>query len=82
MQKDKTRVVILTESLRIEGDIGLLPGVRLTDYMTESKIFLAVSNVTVTDHNDNLRLSGSIINVHRDKIVVIKPVAEEDDSVG
>ena len=79
MQRDKTRVVILTESLRIEGDIGLLPGVRLTDYMTEAKIFMAVSNVKVTDHNGNLRLSGSIINVNRDSIVVIKPVAEEDD---
>ena len=79
MLKDKSRVVILTEGLRIEGDIGLLPGVRLTDYMTEAKIFLAVSNVTVTDHNGNQRLSGSLINVHRDKIDVIMPVAEEDD---
>jgi hypothetical protein len=79
MQKDKTRVVIMTEGLRIEGDIGLLPGVRLTDYMTEAKIFLAVSNVTVADHNGNHRLSGPLINVHRDKIDVIMPVAEEDD---
>ena len=79
MQTDKTRVVILTEGLRIEGDIGLLPGVRLTDYMTESKIFLAVSNVTVSDHNGHQQLSGPLINVHRDKIVVIMPVAEAED---
>ncbi len=79
MQKDKTRVVILTEGLRIEGDIGLLPGVRLTDYMTEAKLFIAVSIVTVTDHNGKQQLSGPLINVHRDKIDVVMPVAEEGD---
>jgi hypothetical protein len=79
MQMDKTRVVILTERLRIEGEIGLLPGVRLTDYMTEAKMFIAVSNVTVTDFDGNKRLRGTLLNVHRDKINVIMPVAASDE---
>jgi hypothetical protein len=78
MHKDKTRVVIFTESLRIEGDIGLLPGVRLTDYMGKANLFIAVSKVTVTDHEGNPRLSGPFLNVHRDKIEVIMPICEED----
>lgn len=79
MQKDTTRVVIMTESLRIEGDIGLLPGVRLTDYMTKASIFIAVTNVTVADYNGNQRLSAPFINVHRDKINLVMPLAEQSD---
>ena len=79
MSTDKTRVIILTESLKIEGDIGLLPGVRLTDYMIEAAVFIAVTNVTVTDYEGNTKLSGPLINVHRDRVNVIMPVYEVDD---
>ena len=38
--ESKTRVTILTSTYRIKGNIDLLPGARVTDYMAEAKAFL------------------------------------------
>jgi hypothetical protein len=46
--------------------------------MGKANLFIAVSKVTVTDHEGNPRLSGPFLNVHRDKIEVIMPICEED----
>ncbi|OGA10736.1 MAG: hypothetical protein A3D95_08985 [Betaproteobacteria bacterium RIFCSPHIGHO2_12_FULL_69_13] len=43
----RTKVTILTSSYRIKGYIDLLPGARITDYMTEAKSFIAVTQAQV-----------------------------------
>ena len=41
---ETTKVVILTRSFRVQGLIALLPGARLTDFLTDSKAFIAVTD--------------------------------------
>jgi hypothetical protein len=47
---DKTRVIILTGHYRIVGHISVLPEARVTDYICESKEFIAVTDAEVWDH--------------------------------
>ena len=46
-EQNKTKVTILTGSYRIKGYIDLVPGARVTDYMTEAKNFIAVTDAEV-----------------------------------
>jgi len=68
-----TRVVILTAHYRIVGNIGLLPGARVTDYLTESKEFFAVTDGEVWDLNGRKIAACSFMDVNRDHIEVIMP---------
>ena len=43
----KLRVQILAGNYRIEGDIALTPGARVTDYMIEAKPLPAVTDAEV-----------------------------------
>jgi hypothetical protein len=70
---DKTRVILLSENYRIEGDVHLVAGARLTDYLTEAKAFIAVTNAHVTDHSGREVLSAPFVNVNRDRVEVIVP---------
>ena len=69
----KAKVIIHTKHFRIEGDIFLYQGARLTDYMLEAKSFIAVSNAQITDRRDDNSFSASFLNVNRDHIEVILP---------
>ncbi len=46
-EQNRTKVIILTGSYRIKGYIDLVPGARVTDYMTEAKKFIAVTDAEV-----------------------------------
>ena len=70
---DKTRVVLLTENYRIVGDIHLVAGARLTDYLTEAKSFIAITDAQVTDHSGREVLGAPFVNVNRDRVEVIVP---------
>jgi hypothetical protein len=72
---EKTKVTILTSSYRIRGYIDLLPGARITDFMTEARDFIAVVNAEVWELQVGGRmvLSAPFINVSRDKIEIILP---------
>ncbi len=69
----KTRVVILTRDFRIEGEIDLLPGARVTDFMNESKKFMVVTGARVIDHDGKEILKGKFINVLVRNIEIILP---------
>ena len=75
MDDPKTRVTILTSSYRIKGHIELLPGARITDFMTEARDFIAVVNAEVWELQVGGRqvLSAPFINVSRDHIEIILP---------
>ena len=46
-EENKTKVTILTGTYRVKGLIELLPGARVTDFMTEAKEFIAVTHAEV-----------------------------------
>lgn len=71
----KTRVMILTESYRIKGYIDLLPGARVTDFMQESREFVAVMDAEIHEAEVAGRqvLLAPFIDVNRSHIQVIAP---------
>jgi hypothetical protein len=71
--QNKTKVTILTGSYRIKGYIDLLPGARVTDYMTEAKNFIAVTDAEVWEVGERRVLATPFLNVCRDHIHVITP---------
>ena len=71
--ENKTRITILTGTYRIKGNIDLLPGARVTDYMAESKGFIAVTDAEVWEVIGRLVFSVPFLNVNRDHIVIISP---------
>ncbi len=72
--EEMSAVVFLTSHYKIKGNIGLMPGVRLTDYMNESKDFIAVTNADVFDRTSGEKfISSGFINVQRCNIEVVIP---------
>ncbi len=69
----RTRVVILAGSYRIKGDIELVPGARLTDYMLDAKAFFAVTRAEVWDLEGRRIFSAPFLNVRRDQVVLVAP---------
>lgn len=73
MAELKTKVLIITKDFKIEGEIDLVPGARLTDFMNETNRFMVVSGATVSHHNDKEVLQGEFINVLVQNIEIILP---------
>ncbi len=69
----RTKVIILTRSFRIKGYIHLHPGARVTDFMIESKDFLALTNVEVWDLAGRQIMTSPFVNVSRDHVEIITP---------
>ena len=74
-EETRTKVTIFTGSYRIKGYIDLIPGARVTDYMTEAKPFIAVTDAEVWELEVGGRqlLSAPFLNVSREHIQVIAP---------
>lgn len=72
-EETKTKVVILTRSYRIKGYIHLQMGARVTDFMIDSKNFLAVTAVEVWDLGGRQVMTAPFVNVSRDHIEIISP---------
>ena len=73
--QNRARVVMLAGSFRIKGEIELMPGARVTDYMVESKSFIAVTDAEVWDLEGRRLLVVPFLNVSRDHVVVVAPEA-------
>jgi hypothetical protein len=69
----RTRVVILAGSYRIKGEIELVPGARITDYMLDAKEFFAITKAEVWDLEGRKIFSAPFLNVSRDQVVVVAP---------
>lgn len=72
-QNAKTKVVILTRSYRIKGFIHLQPGARVTDYMIDSKDFMALTDVEVWDLGGRLVMNAPFVDISRDHIEIVAP---------
>ncbi len=75
VDQNKTRVTILTGTYRIKGNIDLLPGARVTDYMAEAKGFIAVTDAEVWEVVGRQVFTAPFLNVNRDHIQIITPGA-------
>ena len=77
MAEDETRtkVTIFTGSYRIKGFIDLLPGSRVTDFMTGSKDFIAVTDAELWELEIGGRqlMSAPFLDISRAHIQVIAP---------
>ena len=73
--EQKTKVTIFTGTYRIKGYIDLIPGARITDYMAESKAFIAVTHAEVWDPELGGRqiITAPFLNVSREHIQIIVP---------
>ncbi len=71
--ENKTRVIILTRSYRIKGCIHLLPAARVTDFLVDSKDFLALTEVEIWDMGGRQVLAAPFVNVSREHIEIVTP---------
>jgi uncharacterized protein DUF6812 len=71
--ENRTRVVILAGAYRIKGEVELVPGARLTDYMIEAKEFFAVTDAEVWDLEGRKIQTAPFLNVCRSHVVVVAP---------
>jgi hypothetical protein len=71
----RTKVTIFTGSYRIKGYIDLLPGARVTDFMTGAKDFIAVTEAELWELEIGGRqlMSAPFLDVSRAHIQVIAP---------
>jgi uncharacterized RmlC-like cupin family protein len=76
--KDKIRVMVCTSLYRIEGEMYVLPGSRLTDIMNvKAKDFIPITNAVFRHPYDNKVFSKSSFTViNRDSILMIFPVED------
>ena len=74
-EETRTKVTIFTAAYRIKGYIDLLPGARVTDYMTGAKEFIAMTDAEVWELEVGGRqlMAAPFLNVSRDHIQVIAP---------
>lgn len=72
-REDRYKVVIITSTCRIEGEIALYHGVRLTDYLVETNSFMAVTAASITDRKTGHVENQDFINVRRDAIETVFP---------
>lgn len=76
--KDRIKVTIATTMYRIEGEMHVLSGSRLTDALnSKSKDFLAITDAKVYDITGNqLLFEPSYMAVGRESITIVFPMEE------
>jgi len=69
-----TAVVVLTSEYKISGYIELMPGSRLTDYITSARNYFAITEAVVEDvRTGKTMFLGKFVDVNRDSVVMILP---------
>ena len=73
--EDRTKVTIFTSTYRVRGFIELVPGARISDFMAESRDFIAVTKAEVWELQPGGRqvAAAPFLNVSRDHIEIILP---------
>jgi hypothetical protein len=73
INEDRMRVIIFTGQYRVTGEITLFRGARLTDYLAESRQFVAVTHAEVSDKQDRVVLTSSFLKVNLENVELILP---------
>lgn len=73
--EERTKVTIFTSSYRVRGFIDLVPGARISDFMAESRDFIAVTKAEVWELQPGGRqvAAAPFLNVSRNHIEIILP---------
>jgi len=69
----KQKVIIFTRQFEIRGNLNIYQGVRLTDYMNESKSFISVTDVEVKRPSGEILMQAGFLNVRKNDIEIIVP---------
>jgi hypothetical protein len=75
-EEEKTAVVLHTPHYVIEGQIALVPGARLTDYIREESHFIAITGVTVKRLDGTFLFKVPFLDLRRDSIEIAYPKPE------
>lgn len=77
--KDKIRVMIVTNGFRIEGDLHILGGSRITDALnSKAKDFFALTDAKVYPLGvDEAMWEPSYLAINRDSMACLFPLEEE-----
>ncbi len=71
---DNTKLTVFANGFRINGYGTVLPGARVTDYMNDSKTFIAITDATVWDVKDGRKvLSAPFLNINRSMVEFVVP---------
>lgn len=75
MQKDspQQKVIIFSQHFQISGCLSIYEGVRLTDYMNESKDFISVTDAEIKCREKGTTLQASFFNIRKDDIEIVIP---------
>lgn len=74
ISKNAVLAIVQTLTHRITGKIFIRVGERLSDALNQSDQFLAVTDATIFDEQDEVSYKGDFITVNRDQIIWIMPV--------
>jgi Family of unknown function (DUF6812) len=77
--KERIRVVILTATYRIEGEVHISPGGRVLDEVNKDKPFLPLTKAAVYSITGNKPLTlRDFLAVNKSSIVMISPRPEKE----
>ena len=70
----RRKLTVLANGFRIQGEGTMLPGARVSDYLNNSRAFLALTNADVWHVTDGRKLvTTSFLNINLDSIEVVIP---------
>ena len=76
--KETIRVILLTSTYRLEGDIHVVPGGRLLDEINKEREFIPVTRATIYEiHSDNPLDTLDFIAVNKSQVVMVAPAANQ-----
>ena len=67
------KVRILTHHFEVNGELSIYEGVRLTDYMNESKAFISVTRAEIKCRETQEVIKAGFLNLSKDDIEIIIP---------
>lgn len=80
--ESRTKVIVMTGHYRIVGSVDLLPGARVTDFLSESRDFIAVTDAEVWGMDGRRLFTSTFLNVNRDMIELIMPESTVSQGIG
>ncbi len=75
--RDRLPVVFITECLRVEGEVHVRPGERLTDFMNAAEYqFIAVTHARVYNLSEGGKAySVDFLNINRSSVIIGFPMS-------
>jgi hypothetical protein len=74
--KETIRVILLTSTYRLEGDIHVVPGGRLLDEINKEREFIPVTRATIYEVNGDSPLDTlDFVAVNKSQVVMVAPAA-------